>query len=311
MMKRSLLARGVLIAILLAGAGALALAQDPAARRMALLQPGVSVEALTAALDDADLVVARTAARLLPSRGAAATPALRKALGHADLLVRRAAAANLGALGSAALPLLERALGDQSEFVREAAVYALTALPQSTQVADLVARAQADESPRVAAAALMAARGAYRTAESIRLPKDGWRLMADPDDVGRDQGWFAVDFDDRAWAPIAIEQFWGEAGPDPGIGWYRLRFDLPAREAPERAQLDFQAVDESAWVWVNGQFVGEHDLGPVGWETPFRLEVTDKLIWGGSNQITVRVLNSAMAGGIWKPVSIVLLEPAQ
>lgn len=304
------LTRIALIAILLAGATALALAQDAAARRMALLQPDVTVDALAAALDDADLVVARTAARLLPGKGAAAVPVLERALGHTDLLVRRAAAMNLGALGAPGLPLAARALDDDSEHVRQAAVYALMTLPHSTEAADLLARAQADDSPRVASAALMAARGAYRTAESIPLPREGWRLMADPDDVGRDQGWFAVDFDDSAWAPIAIEQFWGDAGPDPGVAWYRLSFDLPARAAPERAQLDFQAVDESAWVWLNGQFVGEHDLGPVGWETPFRLNATDKLIWGGRNQITVRVLNTAMAGGIWKPVSIVLLEPA-
>lgn len=309
-MTRLVLTRIALVSVLLLCLGTLALAQDAAARRMALLQPEATVEALAAALDDADLVVARTAARLLPGKGAAAVPVLERALGHTDLLVRRAAAMNLGALGAAALPLVERALGDEDALVRQAAVYALMALPQSTEVADLVGRAQADDSPLVAATALQAARGAYQTAEAIPLPKEGWKLAVDPDDVGRDQEWFAVDFDDSAWKPIAIEQFWGDAGPDPGVAWYRLTFDLPAREKPERAQLDFQAVDESAWVWVNGQFVGEHDVGPNGWETPFRLNVTDALNWGGRNQITVRVLNTAMAGGIWKPVSIVLLEPA-
>lgn len=310
-MTRLVLTRIALVSVLLLCLGTLALAQDAAARRMALLQPDVTVDALAAALDDADAVVARTVARVLPSKGPAAAPALEKALGHADMMVRRSAAMNLGALGAAALPLVERALGDEDALVRQAAVYALMALPQSTEVADLVGRAQADDSPLVAAAALQAARGAYQTAEAIPLPKEGWKLAVDPDDVGRDQEWFAVDFDDSAWKPIAIEQFWGDAGPDPGVAWYRLTFDLPAREKPERAQLDFQAVDESAWVWVNGQFVGEHDVGPNGWETPFRLNVTDALNWGGKNQITVRVLNTAMAGGIWKPVSIVLLEPAQ
>lgn len=310
-MKETLVLRVALVALALICAGALAFGQDAAPRRMALLQPEVTVEALAAALDDADAVVARTAARILPSKGAAAVPALEKALGHADPLVRRSAAMNLGALGAAALPLLERALGDESELVRQGAVYALMALPQTTEVADLVARAQADESSLVTAAALLAARAAYQTAEVIPLPTEGWRLAADPDDVGRDQGWFAVDFDDSAWTPIAIEQFWGDAGPGSGVAWYRLTFDLPAREAPPRAQLDFQAVDESAWVWVNGQFAGEHDEGPSGWDKPFRIDVTDKLVWGGKNQITVRVLNTAMAGGIWKPVRIVLLKPAE
>ena len=288
-----------------------ATAQDLSARRMELLERDVSVETLSAALDSRDALVARTAARVLPSEGRTAIPALQKALRSRDVLVRRNAAMNLHELGEAALPLIEQALRDENEFVRQGAVFALIAMRPSAGREALIEGAIRDESAHVQRAAVMAGRSSYRVAETIPLPKAGWLFRSDTDEVGREQEWFAADLDETGWEPIEIERFWEEQGPESGTGWYRLTLDLPDREPPTRAQLDFQAVDESTWVWVNGEFAGEHDLGPTGWEKPFRIDVTDRLKWGEPNQITVRVYNTAMAGGIWKPVRIVLLEPAE
>ena len=101
-----------------------------------------------------------------------------------------------------------------------------------------------------------------------------------------------------------------EISADGGASWAELdRFEGAATD-PD-VQLDFQAVDESTWVWINGEYAGEHDLGPDGWQKPFRIDATGQLNWGGRNQLTVRVLNTAMAGGIWKPVSVVVLEPTE
>lgn len=294
---------------LLVLAAAIAPGQDAAARRMALLrQPDVA--ALGAAIDDADVLVARTAARLLPARGADALVAVGKALRHDDALVRRNAAMHLDALGTRGVELIERALRDDSELVRQGAVFALMRMSPSTEVQALLDRAGEDEGSLVQRAAVMASRASYAIADRVPLPAQDWRLKVDEDDVGRDEAWFATDLDDSDWQPIAIEQFWAELGPASGVAWYRRTITLPDREPPARAQLDFQAVDESTWVWVNGQYAGEHDVGPHGWATPFRIDVTEMLTWGGENQITVRVLNTAMAGGIYKPVSVVLLEPA-
>jgi hypothetical protein len=80
------------------------------------------------------------------------------------------------------------------------------------------------------------------------------------------------------------------------------------RPAHLAAEIAFEAVDESAWVWNNGVYVGCHDIGPDGWKEPFRLDVTPELQWGKKNWIAVRVLDTAMAGGIWKPVSIEALQ---
>ena len=286
------------------------LAQDVAAQRMRLLRGDVDVSKLAQAVSQDDALLARTAARLLPSKGNEALAPLGKALRHDDPIVRRCAAMNLDTLGPDGLGLVERALRDDNELVRQGAVFALTGMAPSEQVAALLEQAGGDESPLVQRAAMAASRNAYAVAEEIPLPKDDWWFRNDVDEVGLDEEWFGVDLDDAEWETIAIEQFWGEVGPAPGVGWYRRTITLPEREAPAHVQLDFQAVDESTWVWVNGEFAGEHDLGPNGWDKPFRIDVTGKLNWGGENQITVRVLNTAMAGGIYKPVRIVVLEPA-
>ena len=73
-------------------------------------------------------------------------------------------------------------------------------------------------------------------------------------------------------------------------------------------EICFDGVDECAWVWINGRNVGQHDLGPDGWDKPFTLDITEEVRWGERNQITVRVQDSAYAGGIWKPVRIEVLQ---
>jgi hypothetical protein len=286
-----------------------ALAQPPAADRMELLRGDPSVRALAEAIDHDDPLVARTAARLLPARGTKARAPLSRALRHEDMMVRRSAAMNLGALDAEGVELVERALRDRHELVRQGAVYALMSMPVTAEVTELLERAREDDAQSVRSAALLATRSAYQTVGSIPLPADGWRFRLDPERVGREERWFASDLEDGDWDEIVIEQAWQDAGYDyVGVAWYRRTIELPDRAPPARASLAFEGIDESAWVWVNGEFAGEHDVGPTGWNKPFRVDVTNLLRWGEENQITVRAMNTAHAGGIWRPVSIVLLE---
>ena len=122
--------------------------------------------------------------------------------------------------------------------------------------------------------------------------------------------WFAPDFADNDWKTISIGKAWEEqiGGPYDGAAWYRTTFTLPAKPAQVGTDLVFDGVDESAWVWINGQYVGQHDIGPDGWNLRFAMDVTDYLKWGGANQITVRVLDRTFAGGIWKPVYLEVLK---
>jgi len=109
---------------------------------------------------------------------------------------------------------------------------------------------------------------------------------------------------------VGIGKFWDDFGhkAQTGIGWYRGRFKLPEKPACNAVEICFEAIDESAWVWINGEYVGQHDIGPAGWTVPFNLDVTPFVKWGQENQITVRVLNTASGGGIWKPVALEVLK---
>lgn len=306
----------VLLALQTLAVGA-PLDQGAIARRAELLKlqgGGTAViDKLNAALNDPDAVVRHTAARLLSAQGQAALAALSNALKHPDPLVRRIAAIGLGAAGAGAVEALAAALSDDSPYVRQGAVLGLASIrPSSPRIIELISKAGQDDSVLVSETALKSLRYTFRVLESLPLPREGWKFMTDPDDIGRTQQWFAVDFDDRGWHDIAIESSWEQQGHNyDGVAWYRRSLDLPARAAAERVVMSFEAVDESAWLWVNGKYVGSHDAGPSGWDKPFQLDITDAIKWGERNQITVRVLDSAMAGGIWRPVSIQVLELAQ
>ena len=84
---------------------------------------------------------------------------------------------------------------------------------------------------------------------------------------------------------------------------------MPSRPTEAKTvELCFDAVDEEAWVWLNGKYVGQHAEGVSGWNKPFRFRVDDEIVWGGENQITVRVNDSGDAGGIWKGIRLEVLK---
>lgn len=103
---------------------------------------------------------------------------------------------------------------------------------------------------------------------------------------------------------MQIGKFWDEQGiRHVGDAWYRIEWAAPGYAAGSRVFLWFGAVDEQAVVWVNGRKAGEHLESPdIGWDKRFAVEVTDLLRPGTVNLVTVKVTNSALAGGIWKSV---------
>lgn len=305
---------------------------SPAARRLALLQaPDQGKEvipALVKALQDPHPVVQNTAARMLTEQGDAGRAALLEALNHANAVVRRVAVLATGGLSpERSLPLLKAAIGDQHPFVRRTAVDVLISVrPRAPEVVELLnaARQNANDAMRqLINKALWPFHRNFvlirdrkdwdhdvRIVQTIPLPKEGWKFHLDPQRSGHLEGWHEAEFDDSAWDDIAIEQVWQDAGYDYiGVAWYRRTVDLPAK--PEKftaVELRCLAVDESAWVWVNGVYVGDHDIGPEGYDREFQVDATEQLKWDGPNQITIRAMNTRGAGGVWKPVQIEVLE---
>ena len=143
------------------------------------------------------------------------------------------------------------------------------------------------------------------------LPLEGWKFQLDPAaDLHLGNGCHRKEFDDSQWMDIAIGKSWEEQGHQyDGYAWYRCTFQAPERPAKfNAAELHFEGVDECAWVWLNGIFIGDHDLGPDGWDMPFSLDVTEEIRWGEPNQITIRVRDDAYAGGIYLPIQLQVME---
>lgn len=331
-MKIRTLGLGVLLAVAQLGVlAAQAQVASPAARRAALLKQAekgtAAVPALTAALSDQNLVVRRTAVRLLTELGEPAEKALVGALGNSDALVRRAALITLcDPPDAAAVPYLKTALGDTDALTRFTAVSRLVLVkPRTQEVHELLQRAAKDEAPQVRELASAAVWPFFKETISLRdrkdwdhdivvsqtipLPKEGWRFQTDPKANGHELKWFEPAFDDSKWQAIQIGAAWeDQIGKYDGIAWYRGSFDLPAKPTCIGVELAFGGVDEVAWVWVNGKYAGQHDLGTDGWDKPFTIDVSNEVVWGAKNQITVRVYDSAYAGGIWKPIDIQVLQ---
>jgi hypothetical protein len=141
------------------------------------------------------------------------------------------------------------------------------------------------------------------------LPKV-WRFRLDKKNVGLQEQWFAPMTDLKDWQTLEIGKFWDEQKiQHVGFAWYRLDWPAPAFTVPagKDVWLWFGAVDEQAWVYVNGMKAGEHVEDPdQGWDKPFPIKVTGLLKPGGPNTIVVRVGNEALAGGIWKSVKLAI-----
>ena len=142
------------------------------------------------------------------------------------------------------------------------------------------------------------------------VPDTDWKFQTDPRGIGHlpRQEWYREKIDETAWRPIRLG-VWEKQGFDyDGIAWYRIRFTMPQKMDCHAVELAFDAVDESAWVWLNGVYLGCHDLGPGGWNASFALDCTKEVRWGEENVLVVRVLDTVQAGGIWKPIHVEILK---
>ena len=144
-----------------------------------------------------------------------------------------------------------------------------------------------------------------------------WRFAIDPADTGVSKNWHTVGFDDSKWTTVRSDtgQGWEyEIGPYDGYGWYRGELPvLPEGSEGKLVYIYFGAVDEQAWVYLNGELVGEHTIESSGglsvdtlWEQPFTVDITESVRRDRPNTLAVRVHDSIAQGGIWRPVSLVV-----
>ncbi|MGE0129841.1 MAG: glycoside hydrolase family 2 protein [Blastocatellales bacterium] len=115
-----------------------------------------------------------------------------------------------------------------------------------------------------------------------------WEFEFDDQDRGLAERWYASGkkFTKTIQVPFAFQSKLSGIADTAfhDVVWYRRAAQIPANFKGKRVTLNFGAVDYEAIVWVNGDRVGDHRGGHVG----FALDITDYLK-PGDNVITVRV----------------------
>ncbi len=158
-----------------------------------------------------------------------------------------------------------------------------------------------------ATAALLISASAFAQRQTIELASD-WQFA-------RTTG---------AWERVSIPHTWNAFdGQDGGKNYFRGRceyrrsFDIPAKWKGKRIFLRFEAVSQTAKVFLNGQPLGEHR----GAFTAFCFEATPHVKFGQPNELRVEADNSRLddvpplsgdfnvCGGIYRPVWMIVTDP--
>lgn len=112
-----------------------------------------------------------------------------------------------------------------------------------------------------------------------------WSFLPDLDGKGEMEGWQNGLSDSRV---IAVPSSWNEQHSDLrdylGDSWYQTQFDLPLDWQNRHIFLRFGSVNYLADVWLNGEYLGQHEGGHL----PFEFDVWSHLKTH-QNQLVVRV----------------------
>ena len=156
--------------------------------------------------------------------------------------------------------------------------------------------------------------------ERSTLFNDDWKFFLGEVNSAQD-----VNFNDSSWENVTLPHDYSisqeftttcddESGYLPGgTGWYRKTFTLPASCKNKSIVLNFDGVYKNAYVYVNGELIGEHRYG----YTPFAFDLSGKLICDGAtdNVIAVQVVHQTPSSrwysgsGIYRNVNLIVTDP--
>jgi hypothetical protein len=151
----------------------------------------------------------------------------------------------------------------------------------------------------------------------IQTFPEPWQFKIDSENEGVKQKLFSPNLDDSLWAKIRTDKNigWDKQGFDGkqsvGFGWYRAYLPRGENEQDRKFNyLYFEAVDEDAWVYLNGVEIFEHSVRTTGltpsqlYLAPFSVPLIDMKL-SDRDLLAVRVHSICCMGGIWKPVHLI------
>ncbi|WP_017444849.1 glycoside hydrolase family 2 protein [Gayadomonas joobiniege] len=117
-----------------------------------------------------------------------------------------------------------------------------------------------------------------------------------PDRFANEQQAIKADF--RQWDRLAVPGNWDTTEKYAnyrGKAYYQKSFMLPTGWAGKNLRLKFDAVYQTAKVWLNGHYLGSHNGG----YTPFEFTISDYVDKKGANSLLVMADNSYHRGAWW------------
>ena len=144
-----------------------------------------------------------------------------------------------------------------------------------------------------------------------------WFFRPDPKDRGANEKWFKAGASGLPKATEVPVPSWlskTPVGEYLGTGWYVTKLTIADQTRGRRLQLRFNGVDKQAWIYLNGELIGEHSTKSTGldvtqlYDRPFVVNIPEgSLDPSGVNHLVVRTHASQGQHGIWKPVQLVAI----
>ncbi len=133
--------------------------------------------------------------------------------------------------------------------------------------------------------------------EAIRK-RDEWAQNMERDDLGNQNKWQDVAFDDSAWDKMNLPGLW-EATKLPdldGIVWFRKEIILTRQQTQQNMVMNLGPIDDTDFTYINGQLVGK----TIDRYSDLRAyEVPANVLKEGRNVIAIRVIDTGGGGGLW------------
>ena len=147
--------------------------------------------------------------------------------------------------------------------------------------------------------------GASAGVRSATFDDTAWRLLDLPHDWVIEQPFDDMSVFHHGYKPV------GRGSPSTTIGWYRKSFEVPESDRGRRITVEFDGVFRDSMMWLNGHLLGRHESGYCS----FQYDLTDYVLFGQPNVLTVRVDASHFEGwfyegaGIYRHVWLVKTAP--
>ena len=149
-------------------------------------------------------------------------------------------------------------------------------------------------------------RGDTISANGSEFNDSHWRMLDLPHDWSIEN----LPGTNSPFSPDAISEV-GGGFTTGGTGWYRKSFVVSEQDRGKRIVIQFDGIYMNPEIWINGICLGNH---PYGY-TSFYFDITDKLKYGETNILAVKVRNEGVnsrwysGSGINRHVWLISFEP--